>query len=85
MSGPDRYTCEQAFKRLDDYVDRELSPDEQRLVSEHLQTCQTCASEFTFEAGVLDGVRDRLRRIAAPPGLLDRVLGKLRSEGKAKE
>lgn len=85
MSGPDRYTCEQAFKRLDDYVDRELSPEEQRLVHEHLQTCQSCASEFTFEASVLDGVRDRLRRIAAPPGLLDRVLGKLRSEGKAKE
>lgn len=82
MSGPDRYTCEQAFKRLDDYVDRELTPEEQRLVSEHLQTCQMCASEFTFEAGIIDGVRDRLRRIAAPPGLLDRVLGKLREDRK---
>jgi anti-sigma factor (TIGR02949 family) len=85
MSAQERYHCEQAFKRLDDFVDRELSADEQRLVAEHLATCQMCASEFTFEAAILDGVRDRLRRIAAPPGLLDRVLGKLRSEGKDKE
>ena len=82
MTPSDRYTCEEAFRRLDDFVDRELSPDEQRLVSEHLETCSSCAGEFRFEASVVEGVRDRLRRIAAPPGLLQRVLGRLREEGE---
>ncbi len=82
MSTPDRDDCAEAFRRLDDYVDRELSADELRLVSEHLAICQMCASEFTFEASILEGVRDRLRRIAAPPGLLDRVLRKLREGGQ---
>lgn len=81
MTPSDRYTCEEAFRRLDDFVDRELSADEQRMVREHLETCSTCASEFRFEATVVEGVRDRLRRIAAPPGLLQRILGRLRQEG----
>ena len=32
----DRMSCEEAFRRLDDYLDRELSPDEMRQVEEHL-------------------------------------------------
>ena len=28
MSHLSRYTCEEAFRRLDDYLDRELSPEE---------------------------------------------------------
>ncbi len=70
---PDRYTCEEVFRRLDDYVDRELSPEETRLVEAHLETCAQCASEYAFEGGVLDGLRRKLRRIEAPADLRDRV------------
>jgi anti-sigma factor (TIGR02949 family) len=78
MSEPlDRMTCEEAFRRLDDYLDRELSPDEMRLVVEHLQTCEVCTSEFVFEASVLTGVRRKLQAIAAPPDLLARIAARL--------
>jgi anti-sigma factor (TIGR02949 family) len=74
MSKPlDRITCEAAFRRLDDFLDRELSPDEMRLVEEHLHVCAACTREFTFEASVLAGVRGKLRSITAPPDLLARI------------
>jgi anti-sigma factor (TIGR02949 family) len=68
-----RYTCEEAFSRLDDYLDRELTEEEMQRVQAHMQVCAFCAAEFAFEADVLDGVRAKLRRISAPPDLLERV------------
>ena len=73
MSPVDRYTCEEIFRRLDDYLDRELSPREAQLVKEHLETCAQCAMEHNFEEGVIRHVRDRLRRIAAPPDLITKI------------
>jgi anti-sigma factor (TIGR02949 family) len=72
-----RYTCEEAFRRLDDYLDRELSTEETTLVREHLEICAGCAREFTFEASLLRGVRDKLRQIDLPPSLQARILGAL--------
>lgn len=73
MSRPDRLTCEELFRRLDDYMDRELSADEAQLVREHLETCAICATEYSFESSMLKGVREKLRHIEAPPGLLERI------------
>ena len=70
---PDRITCEEAFRRLDAFLDRELAPFELQRVEEHLETCVSCAREFTFEADVLHQVRQRVRRVAAPPALIDRI------------
>lgn len=72
-----RNTCEEAFRRLDDFLDRRLGPEETRLVEEHLQICDACTREFTFEASVLNGVRQKLQQIEAPPDLLSRVLSRL--------
>ena len=79
MSEPlDRMTCESAFRRLDDYLDRQLSADEMRLVEEHLHICEACTREFTFEASVLDGVRRKLKSLEMPPDLLARIVARLR-------
>jgi anti-sigma factor (TIGR02949 family) len=77
MSHLSRYTCEEAFRRLDDYLDRELNADEMRLVHDHLEICAGCAREFNFEESVLRGVRSKLRQIELPPDLQARVLGVL--------
>jgi anti-sigma factor (TIGR02949 family) len=77
MSHLDRTNCEEAFRRLDDFLDRRLSQDEMRVIEEHLAICAWCAREFNFEASVLHGVKDRLRHLAAPPDLLSRVLSQL--------
>ena len=73
----DRTTCEETFRRLDDYLDRQLSPHETRLVEEHLVTCAACSREFAFEAGVIEDIRRKLGRVAAPPGLLERIAGEI--------
>lgn len=74
---PSRFTCEQVFARLDDYVDRELSSEEMRLVQEHLEICAACAGEHRFESTVIHEVRDRLRRIELPAGLMARISERL--------
>ena len=80
MSNLDRVTCEDAFRKIDDYLDRELSDEDLTLIREHLEICEACATEFEFERSVLDGVRARLRRIAAPPDLLARITLRLAAE-----
>jgi anti-sigma factor (TIGR02949 family) len=77
MDELNRKTCEEAFRRLDDFLDRRLDPEETRLVEEHLQVCEACTREFTFEASVLNGVRQKLRQLAAPSELLERILSQL--------
>ena len=72
-----RKTCEDAFRRLDDYLDRQLSADEMRLVEEHLHICDACTREFAFEASVLKGVKQKLGHLSAPPDLLSRILAQL--------
>ena len=80
MHPPDRFTCEEVFARLDDYLDRELTGEEMRLVREHLATCAACASEYRFEAGVLEGVREKLRRLAVPSDLMARISARIAAE-----
>ena len=80
MSPLDRYGCEEAFRRLDDFLDRELDAREATLVREHLEVCATCAREFAFEASVLRGVRRKLRQIDIPETLHARVLRALEAE-----
>lgn len=80
MTSLTRFTCEDAFRRLDDYLDRELAPDEMQLVHEHLHICAACAQEFNFEASVISGVKRKLRQIDLPDDLQSRVLAGLERE-----
>ena len=81
MNPIDRLTCQEAFERLDDYLDRELSPAEMTLVRAHLETCAICAAEYEFEARVLDQLRATLRRIDVPGAVVEKVRAVLRAPG----
>jgi anti-sigma factor (TIGR02949 family) len=84
MHPPDRYTCEEVFARLDDYLDRELAAEEMRLVREHLEACAICAGEYRFESGILEGVRGKLRRLAVPGDLMARISARIAAEEKTR-
>ena len=73
MSAVDRYTCEEVVRRLNDYLDRELSPAEMVLIKEHLYTCAQCASAHAFEARALQELKSKLRRIDVPQSLVEKV------------
>lgn len=77
MTRLDRLTCEEMFRRLDDFLDRELTASEMQQVKEHLDNCARCASEYQFDETVLKQVRQRLARVQAPPGLLDAIRARL--------
>ena len=73
MTMPDRYTCEQVFQRLNDYLDHELTHREIELVEEHLATCAACASEYRFEGQLLESLRAKLTNPTLPPDLAARI------------
>jgi anti-sigma factor (TIGR02949 family) len=73
MPSLDRYRCEEVFRRMDEFLDRELASGEAALVREHLETCAACASEYAFEEHVLLTVKAKLRRVAIPPELRTRI------------
>lgn len=74
MSQPNAYDCKETFRRLADYLDRELSPDELNCVERHLEMCEECAKEFQFEAALLTHLKAKARASALPEDLLARVL-----------
>jgi anti-sigma factor RsiW len=66
--------------RLDDFVDRALSPAERELVEEHLLECLKCAEKFRFEVSLMDALRERLSRITVPEGLVRTIRERLESD-----
>ena len=76
----DRYTCEEMFRRLDDFLDRELPPEQMLRVQQHLDGCAACAEEYAFEAEVLEEVRRKVRRITVPQPFLKRLADALTRE-----
>jgi len=69
----DRATCHDVVRMLDDYLGRELRPEEIERIRRHLELCAACADEVRFEERVLRSLRAKLRRIALPAGLEARV------------
>jgi anti-sigma factor (TIGR02949 family) len=85
MSELSRFDCEATFRRLNDYLDRMLPADEQRLVEEHLTACVACAREYRFEQNVIDHVRGALRRLDVPPDLSRKVSEQLEAAKQQKK
>lgn len=74
MSLPTEFDCAETFKRLADYLDRELSPEEVERVDAHLAICEICAAEYRFEATLLAAIKEKARAARAPESLRRAVL-----------
>lgn len=68
-----RLTCDEVFRRLDDYLDRELTAEEMKRVKEHLDTCEACAREHRFADTILSRLREKVRRISVPKDLAEKI------------
>ena len=71
------FNCEETYKRMQDYLDRELSPSEMALVKDHLSGCGICTEEFEFEWTVLRKIGRTLADTEIPPDLTERVFAAL--------
>jgi hypothetical protein len=72
-----RFTCEEAFRRLDGYLDRELAAEELRLIEEHQADSASSLQEYSYERSVLEGITGKLRRLTMPEDLLARIQRRL--------
>ena len=68
-----QYNCQEAYRRIDDYLDKELPAEEIQLVAEHLEFCLMCASEFKYEATLIEAVRKKFNLISEPSGLFAKI------------
>lgn len=67
------FDCRETVRRLWDYLDHELSPEEARAVDAHLEQCDRCPSHFTFERAFLAAVRSARAERGATAALRNRV------------
>jgi anti-sigma factor (TIGR02949 family) len=70
--------CEEAVKRLNDFLSRELQPEEEDRVQQHLAACRGCFAKFAFEETLLRTIREKAEHTRAPDTLRDKILGLLR-------
>lgn len=73
------FDCGETFRRLDDYLDRELSHEETIAVEAHLAGCERCAGEFVTERELLEGIKAKLSRLRVPDRLKSRIAALLSS------
>jgi anti-sigma factor (TIGR02949 family) len=80
--GVDYYSCEEAIKRLNEYLDHELTEEERTVVVKHLEICKPCFSRFTFEQNLIVSIRQKICGLSAPQNVKDKLKGLLRPPPK---
>ena len=69
----DFYSCEEAVKRLNDYLDHELAPEERADVVKHLKICKPCLERFSFEQTLIVSLKQKVQKDCAPTELRSRL------------
>ena len=59
-------TCEEAVKKLYDYIDKELDPNVIRQIDKHLEICRMCCDHFEFEKRMKSLVHESCFQNRAP-------------------
>jgi anti-sigma factor (TIGR02949 family) len=67
-----RIDCEEAIRRLAEYLDRELEAAPRASVEEHLEVCRSCYSRAEFEQRLRSSLR-RLSREPVRPAFEERI------------
>ncbi len=76
--GVDFYSCEAAVKRLNEYLDHQLTPEEKVVVLRHLEICRPCFRRFTFEQTLVVSLRQKVSVMVIPATLRTKLYGLLR-------
>ena len=65
----DFYSCEEAVKRLNEYLDHEMTPEERGVVLKHLEICRPCLKRFSFEQALVISLRQKVAVLCMPEAL----------------
>lgn len=66
-------SCTEVRKRLDDYLDQELSSEEAYLMLEHMNGCMDCAAASRYNYNRLAQLREAVQRLSLPTGMTSRL------------
>lgn len=77
MNCEDPNKCRDTLDQLDSFLDRALSQEERLAVETHLEECSRCACEYRYEESFVREVRQKLKRLQAPPELMAKIRLKL--------
>ncbi len=72
--------CRECTEHLYEFLDKELTPELEREIREHLAECPPCGEHHDFEAFFLKFVRARCRAQGAPAELRKRIVRELFEE-----
>jgi anti-sigma factor (TIGR02949 family) len=72
--------CRECEDQLYEFLDKELTPEAEREIRQHLAECHPCGEHFDFEGVFLQFLRTRCRAQGAPPELKHRLLRELFGE-----
>ena len=76
----DFYSCEEAVKRLNEYLDHEMSAEERVVVLKHLEICRSCLTRFSFEQTLVISLRRKVSVLCIPPTLREKLFLLLRED-----
>lgn len=74
--------CSEARKELSRYLDGEVCPDEQRLLSEHLGLCRECRAELAALSRVGDVLKSTLEGMEIQPFFMTRLRQRVREDAR---
>ena len=69
--------CQEAVRRLNDFLSHELDGAELHVVQQHLSECKGCFDKFRFEETLLRTIREKAEMVTAPVALRHRILNLL--------
>lgn len=72
-------TCQEAVRKLYDYLDRELDIASSAQVEKHLELCRLCCDHYEFEKTMKKLVHSSCIQEKAPSFLKDKILKLLKS------
>jgi anti-sigma factor (TIGR02949 family) len=72
--------CRECTEHLYEYLDRELTPQLEQEIRQHIAECPPCGDHFDFERLFLDFLRARCQAQGAPAELKLRILRDLFDE-----
>ncbi len=76
--GMDPYECEDAIRRLNEFLDHQLTEAERVVVQKHLEICRPCLRRFTFEQTLIVSLRQKVTTVCAPESLRAKLHSLLR-------
>ena len=77
MTAPERLDCHDVAKRLYEYLDSELTAENEAAVRGHLAECEGCFSLYHFERAYLRFLSARAGARAVPQHLRKRIFEQL--------